>query len=127
MFKKPNKSTFTLSFDSCTNYKKITNSALDFQVDIGSAQSFNRPKYSIVVDKTAARVAVSNKANEIAFFNTTDVRKYLEETDGTPYLRVFKNIDYAASDLLNQYRDSKLFYEVDVGDFFKLLFYLILI
>ena len=39
---------FTLSFDSWVTDRKIVNNGNEFQIDIGSAQNNNSPKYPIV-------------------------------------------------------------------------------
>ena len=47
MFNDSIKSSFTLSSDSWTNDKNTVDTQLVYQVDIGSAQIINSPKYLI--------------------------------------------------------------------------------
>ena len=69
------KSSFTLSFDCWTSGRKTFDAQLEYEIEIGSAQNINSPKYLIVVHQTAARMGVPNKAKNIAVFDNLDVRK----------------------------------------------------
>ena len=53
-----------------------------FQVDIGSAQSVNSPKFMICAHQTEATSALPNKRNNISIFDNINVRKYFIEIDG---------------------------------------------
>ena len=50
------KNSFTLSFDFLSTDRKTVDTHLEHQVDIGSAQNFNSPKFLIAVHQTAARI-----------------------------------------------------------------------
>ena len=112
MFDDSIKDFFTLSFDSWTSDRKTVDTQLGHQVDIGSAQNFNSPKYLI----TVARIGVPNKANNVAFFDDLDVRKYYVDIDGVGYPRDSVNVDYGLNDYVDQYRALKLFYKEYVGE-----------
>ena len=81
MFNDSIKNSFTLSFDSWTSDRKRVNTGLEFQVDIGSAQNVNSPKYLIVAHQTANRSSTSNKSINNAIFDNLDIRKYFCEID----------------------------------------------
>ena len=102
---------FFLSFDSWITDRKTVDNQLECQVDIGSAQSIDSPKYLIVAHQTAARIGVPNKAKNAAFFENLNVRNYLVDIDGVRNPRDGVNIDYASNDYLDQYRDPSLFYK----------------
>ena len=87
MFDDSIKNSFTLSFDSWTTDRKIVNSGNQFQVDIGSAQNINSPKYLIVAHQTADRIATSNKEINNSIFDNLDVRKCFLEIDPIRYPR----------------------------------------
>ena len=93
MFNNSIKDNFKISFDSWTTERKVVNTGLEYQVQIGSAQNIKSPKYLIVAHQTAARAAAANKANNIAFFDNLDVRKYFVEFDGTRYPKDAVDID----------------------------------
>ena len=116
MFNDSIKNSFTLSFDSWTTDRKIVNTGLEYQVDIGSSANINSPKYLIVSHQTAARSGASNKANNISIFDNLDVRKYFVEIDGVRYPKDSVDVNYTENDYLDQYRDIKLFYKEYLGE-----------
>ena len=87
-----------------------------FQVDIGSAQSVNSPKYMIFAHQTEARSSLPIKRNNISIFDIINVRKYFIEIDGQRYPRNSVLTNYGENDYFDQYRDLKLFYKDYVGE-----------
>ena len=83
---------------------------MEYQVDLGSAQNINSPKYLIVAHQTAAR-AVGGKLVKNAIFDNLDVRKYFVEIDGIEYPKDAVDVDYNANQYLDQYRDIELFFK----------------
>ena len=116
MFNDSIKNSFTLSFDSWTNDRKTADTQLEYQIDIGSAQNINSPKYLIVAHQTAARTGVPNKANNIAVFDNVGVRKNPADFDRVRYSKEGVSIDYASNDYFGPYRHLKLFYKEYVGE-----------
>ena len=88
---------------------------LEFQVDIGSAQNINSPKYLIAAHQFLARINILNKANNIAIFDNLNVRKYFVEIDGYRYPKAAVITHYTENDYLDQYRDLKLFFKEYLG------------
>ena len=78
---------FTLSFDSWSTDRKTVTTQLDYQGVIGGAQIFNFPKYLLVTLRTAARISVPNKTENIAVFQNLNVRKDHVDIDGVRYPR----------------------------------------
>ena len=72
------KKSFDLSFDCWSTDTKTVGSQLEYQIDVGSAQNINGPKYLIVAHQTAAGVGIRNKANNIAVFDNLNIRKLME-------------------------------------------------
>ena len=116
MFNDSIKNSFNISFDSWTTDRKIVNTDLEYQLDIGSSANINSPKYLIVAHQTAARSNVSNKANNISIFDNLDIRKYFVEIDGVRYPKDSVHVNYTENDYLDQYRDIKLFYKEYLGE-----------
>ena len=56
-----NRNNYTISFDSGYIDKKVVNHELEFQIDIGSAQNINSPKYLIIAHPTADRYGIPKK------------------------------------------------------------------
>ena len=107
MFNDSIKDSFTLWFDSWTSEMKTVDTQFEYQVDIGSAQSCNSPKYLIAVLQTAARIVVPNETNNVAAFDHLDARKDHVDIDGVRYPRDGINVDYGWNDYVDQYRDLK--------------------
>ena len=116
MFNDSIKKSFTISFDSWSIHRRTVDTQLEYQVDIGSAQNINSPKYLIVAHQTAARAGIPKKANNIAIFNNLNVRKYHVDIDGERNPRDGVSIDYASNDYLDQCGDLKIFYKEYVGE-----------
>ena len=116
MFNDSIKNSFNISFDSWTTDRKIVNTDLEYQLDIGSSANINSPKYLIVAHQTAARSGASNKANNISIFDNLDIRKYHVEIDQVRYPKDSVHVNYTENDYLDQYRDIKLFYKEYLGE-----------
>ena len=54
---------YTITFDSWYTERKISNDGRELQVDIGSAQKINSPKYLISAFQTNARTTASKNVN----------------------------------------------------------------
>ena len=61
MFNESIMSNYTITFDSWYTERKISNDGRELQVDIGSAQHINSPKYPRVISQTQNRIGVPNK------------------------------------------------------------------
>ena len=75
MFNESIMNNYTITFDSWYTERKISNDGRELQVDIGSAQHFNSPKYLISAFQTNARTT-PNKASNPAIFDDNHVTKY---------------------------------------------------
>ena len=115
MFKDSIQNSYRIFFDEWYTERRIVTDQT-FQVDIGSAQSVNSPKYLICVHQGADRSDNSNKRNNISFFDHSNVRKYFVEIDGVRYPRDSVLTHYGLNDYLDQYKDVKLFYKEYVGE-----------
>ena len=115
MFNETFMNNYTITFDSWYTERKISNDGRELQVDIGSAQKINSPKYLISAFQTNARTT-ANKGVNPAIFDSNHVTKYFVEIDGVRYPKdgVIKN--YEGSSYLDQNRDLKLFYKEYVGE-----------
>ena len=109
------KKSSTLSFHSWSTDRKTVDTLLQNQVDIGSAQNNNSPKYLIVAHQTTLRIGAPNKTENIAIFDDLNVRKYHVGIDGVKYPRDGVGFDYNSYDYVDQYRDLKLLYKEYVG------------
>ena len=86
------------------------------QIDIGSAQQVNSPKYLVCAHQSAARLNVPDKELNVSIFDNINVRKYFVEIDNIRYPRDGVLTNYNENDYIDQYRDLKLFFEEYVGE-----------
>ena len=114
LFKESIMNNYTINFHSWFSERKISNDGRELQVDIGSAQNFNSPKYLISAFQTIARTT-ANKAVNPAIFDDNHVTKYIVEIDGILYPKDGVLINFEGNSYLDQNRDSKLFYKEYVG------------
>ena len=110
MFNESIQNNYRIFFDEWYTERRIVTDQI-FQVDIGSAQSVNSPKYMICAHQTDPRSALPNKSNNISIFDNINVRKYFIEIDGQRYPRDSVLTNYGENDYIDQYRDLKLFYK----------------
>ena len=81
MFNEDIMNNYTITFDSWYTERKISNDGRELQVDIGSAQKINSPKYLISAFQTTARTTTDIGVNP-AIFDSNHVTKYFVEIDG---------------------------------------------
>ena len=79
------------------------------QLDIGSSQKVNSPKYLIGAHQTRARADTTNKNSNIAIFDNLNLQKFYVERDGVRYPRDSVLVNYEQNDDIEQYKDLKLF------------------
>ena len=117
MFNESIMNNYTITFDSWYTERKISNDGRELQVDIGSAQNINSPKYLISAFQTNDRTTLNKNANP-AIFDDNNVTKYFVEIDGVRYPKDGVLINFEENSYLDQYRDLKLFYKEYVGEEF---------
>ena len=115
MFNEAIMNNYTITFDSWYTERKISNDGRELQVDIGSAQHINSPKYLISAFQTADRTTPNKNANP-AIFDNNNVTKYFVEIDGVRYPKDGVLINFEENSYLDQYRDLKLFYKEYLGE-----------
>ena len=115
MFNEAIMNNYTITFDSWYTERKISTAGRELQVDIGSAQHINSPKYLISAFQTNDRTT-PNKASNPAIFDSNHVTKYFVEIDGVRFPKDGILTNFEQNSYLNQYRDLKLFYKEYVGE-----------
>ena len=114
MFIESIQSIYRIFFDERYTERRIVTDQIH-QVDIGSAQSVNRPKYLICAHQTEARSALPNKRINFSRFDSINVRKIFIEIDGQRYPRDSVLTNYVENDYIDQYRDLKLSHKDYIG------------
>ena len=115
MFNEAIMNNYTITFNSWYTERKISNDGRELQVDIGSAQHINSPKYLISAFQTAVRTT-PNKNSNPAIFDRNNVTKYFVEIGGVRYPKDGVLIIFEENSYLDQYRDLKLFYKEYLGE-----------
>ena len=115
MFNESIQNNYRIFFDDWYTERRVVSDTIT-QIDIGSAQQVNSPKYLICAHQTAARLNVPDKGLNISRFDNLNVRKYFVEIDSQRYPRDGVIINYPENDYIDQYRDLKLFYKEYVGE-----------
>ena len=115
MFNEAIMNNYTITLGSWYTERKISNDGRELQVDIGSAQHINGPKYLIAAFQTNARTT-PNKASNPAIFDDNNVTKYFVEIDGVRYPKDGVLINFEENLYLDQYKALKSLYRKYVGE-----------
>ena len=111
MFNEATQKNYKISYDEYYTERRIISDMLN-QVDRGSAQQVNSPKYLICAHQTPFSIDEPNKNNHIAIFDNLDLRKYSVEIDGLRYPRDSLLINYEENDDIEQYKNLYFFSEI---------------
>ena len=115
MFNESIQNNYRIIFDDWFTERRVVSDTIT-QIDIGSAQQVNSPKYLITAHQTAARLNAPDKVINISRFDNLSVRKYFVEIDSVRYPRDGVLINYSENDYIDQYKDLKLFYKEYFGE-----------
>ena len=74
MFNELTQNNYKISYDEHFTERRLISDMI-VQVDIGSAQQVNNPKYLICANQKRLRIDTPNKNNKLAIFDNLDPRK----------------------------------------------------
>ena len=86
------------------------------QMDIGSSQKVNSPKYLIGAHQTRTRADTANKISNFARFDILNLQKYYVEIDGLRYPRDSVLLNYEQNDYIEKFKDLKRYFKEYVGE-----------
>ena len=115
MFNEATQNNYKISYHEFFTERRII-SGMNTQVDIGSSQNVNSPKFLIGAHQTRARADTANKNINIAIFDHLNLQKYYFEIDGIRYPREGLQVNYEENDFIEQYKDIKLFFKEYTGE-----------
>ena len=115
MFNESIQNNYRIFFDDWFTETRVVSDTIT-QIDIGSAQQVNSPKYLIASHQTAARLNAPDKGINVSRFDNLNVRKYFVEIDSIRYPRDGVLINYNENDYIDHYKDLKLFYKEYIGE-----------
>ena len=121
MFIEATQNNYTITFDELYTQRRVISDTIT-QMDIGTSQHVNSPKYLIGAHQTRSRADTANKNNNIAIFDNLNLQKYYVEIDSVGYPRNSFLINYEQNDYVEQYKDLKLFFKEYIRDGMMSLF-----
>ena len=101
MFNESIQNNCRIFFDDWFNKRRVVSDTIT-QIDRGSAQQVNSPKYLIACHQTAARLNAPDKGINISRFDKLNVRKYFVEIDSIRYPRDGVLTNYNENDYIDQ-------------------------
>ena len=115
MFNEATQNNYKISFDEWYTERIIISDTIT-QLDIGTSQHVNSPKYLIGAHQTRIRADTANKNNNIAIFDNLNLQKYYVEIDSVRYPRDSVLVNYEQNDYIEPYKDLKLFFKDYIGE-----------
>ena len=115
MFSEATQNNYKIFFDEWFTERRIISDQIT-QLDIGSSQSVQSPKYLIGAHETKDSIDAPISTKNVSIFDNLDLRKYYFEIDGQRYHRESSLMNYERNDHIEQYRISKLFFKEYIGE-----------
>ena len=115
MFNEATQNNYKISFDEWYTERRIISDTVT-QMDIGTSQHVNSPKYIIGAHQTRIRADTANKNSNIRIFDNLNLQKYYVEIDSVRYPRDSVLVNYEQNDYIEPYKDLKLFFKEDIGE-----------
>ena len=106
---------YKISFDKYYTERPVIIDQIT-QVDIGSSQQVNSPKYLIGAYHTRTRADTANKKNYIAICHNLNLQTYYVKIDSIRYPRDSVLVNYGQNDYIEKYKDIKIFFREYVGE-----------
>ena len=115
MFNEATQNNFKISFDEWYTERRLISDTIT-QMDIGTSQHVNSPKYLIGAHQTRIRSDTADKNNNIAIFDNLNLKKYHIEIESVRYPRDSVLINCEQDDYIEHYKDLKLFFKEYIGE-----------
>ena len=115
MFNEATQNNYKISYDEWFTERGIISDTIT-QLDIGSSQNVQSPKYLIGAHQTKDRIDAPISTKNVAIFDNLDLRKYYIEIDGQRYPRDSSLMNYEQNDYIEQYKGLKVFFKEYIGE-----------
>ena len=115
MFNKATQNNYKISFDEWYTERRVISDTIT-QLDIGTSQHVNDPKFLTGAHQTCPRADTAYKNNNIAIFDNLNLQKYYVEIDSVRYPRDNVLVNFEQNDYIEQYKDLKLFFKEYIGE-----------
>ena len=108
LFNEATQNIYEISSDEYYTERRVIKDMIT-QLDIGSSQKVNSPKYLIGAHQKRARADTANKNNNIAIFDNLHLQKYYVDIDGVRYARDSVLVNCEQNDSFEQNKNLKIF------------------
>ena len=115
LFNEATQNIYKISYDEYFTERRLISDMI-VQVDIGSSQKVNSPKYLICAHQLKDRIDTPISTKNVAIFDHLNLKKYYVEIDGQRYPRDSVLLNYDQNDYIEQYKDLKLFFKEYIGE-----------
>ena len=115
MFNEATQNNYKISFNDWYTQRRVISDTIT-QLDIGTSQHVNSPKYLIGAHQTRTRSDTANKNNNFAIFDNLNLQKYYVEIDSVRYPRDNVLVNHEQNVYIEQYKDLKLFFKEYIGE-----------
>ena len=114
-FNEATQNNYKISYEEWFTERRIISDTIT-QLDIGSSQNVQSPKYLIGAHQTNDRIDGAISTKNVSIFDNLDLRKYFIEIDGQRYPRDSSLMNYEQNDYIEQYKDLKLNFRENIGE-----------
>ena len=101
MFNEATQNNYKISFDEWYTERRVISDTIP-EMDIGTSQHVNSPKYLIGAHQKRTRADSANKKNIIAIFDNLNLQKYNVEIDSVRYARDSVLVNYEQNDYIEK-------------------------
>ena len=115
MFNEATQNNYKISYDEWFTERRIISDTIT-QLDMGSSQNVESPKFLIGAHQTKDRIDGAISTKNVFIFDNLDLRKYYFEIDGQRYPRDSFFMNYEQNDYIEQYKDLLLFFKEYIGE-----------
>ena len=115
LFNEATQNNYKVPYDEYFTERRLISDMI-VQVDIGSSQKVNNPKYLICAHQLKDRIDTPISTKNVAKFDYLNLKKYYVEIDGQRYPRDGVLLNYEQNDYIEQYKDIKLFFKEYIGE-----------
>ena len=106
---------YKISYDEWFTERRIISDTIT-QLDIGSSQNVQSPKYLIGSHQAKDRIDGAISTKNVASLDDLDLRKYYIEIDGQRYPRDSSIMNFEQNDYIEPYKSLKLFFKEYIGE-----------
>ena len=104
MFNEATQNNYKISYDEWFTERRIISDTIT-QLDIGSSENVESPKYLNGAHQTEDRIDTPISTKRVSIFDNLNLRKYYLEIDGQRYPRNSYLMNYEQNDYIEQYKD----------------------